>query len=103
MLSALILLCCLPVQGLSFKTRATDIQLFPADGSKKVNPDTQLRLAFPSPPLISAPSLIRVYDVASNHLVDLLNLHIPTSPSPYGNGSTKANYTDKIKTGGHMS
>jgi pectinesterase len=98
MLHALLLLSHLTVaQGLSSKTHATDIQLFPADGQEFVNPDTQLRLTFPSPPSIGDSGLIRVYDVAKNELIDSLNLSIPISPSPYGNGSTKANYTDKTK------
>ncbi|KAL1604757.1 hypothetical protein SLS60_004297 [Paraconiothyrium brasiliense] len=98
MLHALVLLSALtPVQGLRYNTGATDIQLFPQDGQKDVNPDTQIRLTFPSPPSIGDSGLVRVYDVASNLLVDSLNLSIPISPSPYGNGSTKANYTDKTK------
>jgi pectinesterase len=98
MIHALLLLSHLTgVQSLSFKTRATDVQLFPAEGQEHVNPDTQLRLTFPSPPSIGDSGLIRVYDVASNELVDSLNLAIPVSPSPDGNGSTKANYTDKTK------
>ncbi|KAJ4355452.1 uncharacterized protein N0V89_003468 [Didymosphaeria variabile] len=85
------------VQGLRYNTRATNIQLFPQDGQKDINPDTQIRLKFPSPPSIGDSGLIRVYDVESKSLVDSLNLSIPISPSPYGNGSTKANYTDKTK------
>ncbi|KAF2439126.1 hypothetical protein P171DRAFT_490562 [Karstenula rhodostoma CBS 690.94] len=81
MLPVLLLFIYLTVQGLSLETRATEIQLFPSNGQEDVNPDTQLRLTFPSPPSIGASGLIRVYDVASNDLVDSLNLSIPNPPS----------------------
>ncbi|KAF2096434.1 pectin lyase-like protein [Rhizodiscina lignyota] len=81
-------------RGVSLSTRGEDIQLFPADGAKNVNPDTQLKITFPSPPTIGSSGLIRVYDEADNKLIDTLNMSIPTSPSPFGNGSTKANYSD---------
>ncbi|KAF1970625.1 pectin lyase-like protein [Bimuria novae-zelandiae CBS 107.79] len=98
MVVLLSLLCALiAVQAQIYDTHATDVQLFPRNGETDVNPDTQLRLTFPSPPSIGTSGLIRVYDVSSDDLVDSLNLSIPISPSPYGNGSTKANYTDKTK------
>lgn len=98
MLSVLILLSSFVVaQGFTSNTLAHEIQLFPKNGQEDVNPDTQLRLTFPSPPSIGNFGLIRVYDVESRDLVDSLNLSIPISPSPYGNGSTKANYTDKTE------
>jgi len=74
-----------------------DIQLYPANGQVNVNPDTQLKITFPSPPTISSLGKINVYDGEDNKLVDTLDLSIPFSPSPYGNGSTKANYTDTTK------
>ncbi|KAI0972082.1 pectinesterase [Xylaria arbuscula] len=74
-----------------------NVQLYPADGQRNVNPDAQLKLTFSSPPSIGSSGKINVYDSEDNKLVDTLDLSIPFSPSPYGNGSTKANYTDTTK------
>ncbi|KUJ13817.1 pectinesterase [Mollisia scopiformis] len=74
--------------------RDNEIQLFPKNGQQNVNPDTHLVLTFPSPPTIGNNGTIRVYDTSNNKLIDMLDLSIPSSPSPYGNGSTKANYSD---------
>ncbi|KAI1123640.1 pectinesterase [Nemania abortiva] len=74
-----------------------DIQLYPADGQHNVNPDVQLKITFQSPPEIGPFGKINVYDSEDHKLVDTLDLSIPFSPSPYGNGSTKANYTDTTK------
>ncbi|KAI0803534.1 pectinesterase [Xylaria sp. FL0064] len=73
------------------------MQLFPADGQQNINPDAQLKLTFSSPPSIGSSGKINVYDSKDKKLVDTLDLSIPFSPSPYGNGSTKANYTDTTK------
>ncbi|KAI0101348.1 carbohydrate esterase family 8 protein [Nemania sp. FL0031] len=74
-----------------------DIRLYPTNGQRNVNPDVQLKLTFPSPPEIGSSGKINVYDSEDYKLVDTLDLSIPFSPSPYGNGSTKANYTDTTK------
>ncbi|KAI1275398.1 pectinesterase [Xylaria sp. FL0933] len=73
------------------------IQLYPADGQQNINPDAQLKLTFTSPPSIGSSGKINVYDSKDKKLVDTLDLSVPFSPSPYGNGSTKANYTDTTK------
>jgi hypothetical protein len=73
------------------------IQLYPVDGQQSVNPDAQLKITFSSPPAIGSSGKIHVYDSQDTKLVDTLDLSIPFSPSPYGNGSTKANYTDTTK------
>ncbi|KFY85521.1 hypothetical protein V500_08338 [Pseudogymnoascus sp. VKM F-4518 (FW-2643)] len=70
------------------------IKLYPRCGQENVNPDAQLSITFPSPPAIGPNGTIRVYDAADKKLIDTLNLSIPFSPSPSGNGSTKANYSD---------
>jgi pectinesterase len=82
-------------RGAQLNNRATDVELFPANGAKDVNIDTHLVLTFSSNPTIGSSGNITVSDVATGHVVDTLDLSIPSSPSPYGNGSTKANYTDK--------
>ncbi|TRX90035.1 hypothetical protein FHL15_009136 [Xylaria flabelliformis] len=74
-----------------------DIQLYPTNGQLDVNPDVQLKLTFLSPPTIGSTGKINVYDSEDKNLVDTLDLSVPFSPSPYGNGSTKANYTDTTK------
>jgi len=75
--------------------RAPDVEQFPAPGAKDVNIDTHLVLTFPVKPTIGSAGNITVRDDADDRIVDTLDLSIPSSPSPYGNGSTKANYTDK--------
>ncbi|TGJ87595.1 hypothetical protein E0Z10_g1166 [Xylaria hypoxylon] len=78
-------------------SRGVDVQLYPTNGRQNVNPDAQLKLTFSSPPAIGSSGKINVYDSEDNKLVDTLDFSIPFSPSPYGNGSTKANYTDTTK------
>jgi hypothetical protein len=75
--------------------RAADLQILPENGAKDVNIDTHLILTFPSTPTIGTSGNITVYDVTNGHVVDALDLSVPSSPSPFGNGSTKANYTDE--------
>ncbi|KAF1842845.1 carbohydrate esterase family 8 protein [Cucurbitaria berberidis CBS 394.84] len=75
-------------------TLISGVDLFPANGAKDVNPDTHLVLTFPSSPVIGSSGNVTVYDLEDGRLVDTLDLSIPSSPSPYGNGSTKANYSD---------
>jgi len=87
----------LAIAQCALQIHASNIQLWPANGQKDVSPDSQLRVTFPSTPSIGKSGLIQVYDTANNILVDTLNFSIPFSPSPYGNGSTKANYTDKTR------
>ena len=72
----------------------SNVGLFPSNGAKDVNPDTHLVLTFPSSPVIGSSGNVTVYDAENNKVIDTLNLAIPSSPSPYGNGSTKANYSD---------
>jgi pectinesterase len=77
--------------------RVTDAQFFPENGVKNVNIDTHLQLTFRSTLSIGTSGNITVYDVANGHVVDTLDLSMPSSPSPFGNGSTKANYTDETE------
>lgn len=74
---------------------AGNSDLSPFNGQQNVNTDTRLVLTFSSPPTIGTNGSVRVYDSLGMRLVDMLNMSIPTSPSPYGNGSTSANYSDK--------
>ena len=70
------------------------LELSPNNGQKNINPDTHLVITFSSPPTIGSNGTIRVYDAADKKIIDTLELSIPFSPSPFGNGSTKANYSD---------
>jgi Pectin methylesterase len=54
---------------------------FPADKAINVNPDTHLELTFQSVPVLGKSGEIRIYDAASNRLVDLLDLSIPAGPT----------------------
>ncbi|KAH8902214.1 pectin lyase-like protein [Coniochaeta sp. PMI_546] len=82
------------VAGSTVTRRDSGVQLLPSKGQANVNIDTNLVLTFPSPPSIGTNGTIRVYNSATGEQVDLLDLSIPVSPSPFGNGSTKANYSD---------
>lgn len=70
------------------------LELYPRNGQKNVNPDAQLTITFSSAPVIGTNGTIRVYNAGNKKLIDTLDLSIPFSPSPFGNGSTKANYSD---------
>ena len=74
--------------------RDPGVLLNPSKGQANVNIDTNLVLTFPKPPTIGKNGTIRVFSSATGEQVDMLDLSIPTSPSPFGNGSTKANYSD---------
>lgn len=56
--------------------------MFPASGSREINPDTPLVLEFRAPPVLSSRGQVRVYDVADGTLVDTLDLSIPAGPDP---------------------
>lgn len=71
---------------LAFQAHAAgeEPRLFPANNAIDVNPDTQLVLTFASPPTIGTAGVIRIFDAASNALVDTLDMSIPASPYPSG-------------------
>ncbi len=62
-------------------SQTSNIVLFPADKSGNVNPDTHLELTFSNTPKLGTTGQIRIYDIADNHLVDLLDLSIPAGPT----------------------
>ena len=65
---------------------------FPADRSTEVNPDTHLVLTFRSAPTLGKSGKIRIYDAATDKLVDTLDLSIPSGPTA-GAGGPAAPYT----------
>ena len=82
------------VAGTQLRPRETVPELSPFPGQQNVNIDTHLVLEFSSPPTVGTNGTVRVYDAADKKLIDQLDLSIPSSPSPFGNGSRKANYSD---------
>jgi pectinesterase len=70
---------------------AQTTSLFPADKTKKVNPDTHLVLTFPSEPNLGKSGQIRIYDSADDRLVDVLDLSISAGPTT--SDKTTAPYT----------
>src|SRR2546421_12989228 len=88
--------------------------LFPANNTRGVNPDVQLKLTFSQPPVVGKSGKARAYDAANDRLVDQLDLSIPpgptdpatgaatTSPSlatPYNSDRSTAPTTAHTKTG----
>jgi pectinesterase len=63
--------------------------LSPANGARRVNPDTHLTLRFASPPGIGTSGTIRIRDAADGSLVDTLDLSIPASPAPNGRAAPR--------------
>ncbi|MDD4990818.1 MAG: pectinesterase family protein [Paludibacter sp.] len=71
--------CCL----LSVSLFATQlkIELIPANGAKNINPDTHLVLTFDSEPTLGNRGQIRIYETATNKLIDLLDVSIASGPT----------------------
>src|SRR5262245_11974713 len=61
--------------------------LFPAQNSKNVNPDVQLKLTFTQPPTIGKSGKVRVFDAANDRLVDQFDLSIPPGPTERATGA----------------
>jgi len=55
--------------------------MFPADQTKMVNPDVQLKLTFKDVPKIGNSGQIRIYDASENRLVDMFDMSIPAGPT----------------------
>ena len=68
--------------------------MFPADKARDVNPDTHLELTFPSAPILGTKGQIRIYDMADNRLVDMLDMSIPAGPTAPST-APKAPYIEK--------
>jgi len=65
---------------------------FPTDKAKNVNPDTHLELTFQYVPTKGSTGQIRIYDMADNQLIDLLDMSIPAGPTTRST-APKAPYT----------
>jgi pectin methylesterase-like acyl-CoA thioesterase len=66
---------------------ATAQTLFPGNYAKGVNIDVQPKLTFSQPPVIGKSGKVRVYDVATDRLVDQLDLSIPPGPTERATGA----------------
>jgi len=66
------------------RPRDASVTLLPANRATGVSPDTQLAIAFRSPPVVGTSGLIRIVDADTRQVVDTLDLAIPTSPNPSG-------------------
>ena len=60
---------------------------FPANGAVQVNPDVQLKITFNQPPTVGKSGKVRVYDATNDHLVDTLDLSIPSGPTERAAGA----------------
>lgn len=70
-----------------FAACCQSVEYFPAHKAKDVNPDTQLVLSFEQTPLIGDSGFVRIWDAATNELVDSLDLSLPaglTKSRSYG-------------------
>jgi pectinesterase len=67
---------------------------FPAAGATDVNPDTHLVLTFPTAPTLGTSGQIRIYEAASDKLVDVLDLSTPSGPTSRAEGPAPP-YTQK--------
>jgi pectinesterase len=84
--SVLLSLMCASFVGLQAPAAGSGkISFYPPDKAVNVNPDTHLKIVFQDTPVLGKWGKIRIYDVADDRLVDLLDLSIPpgpTSPTP---------------------
>ena len=75
------LLAALLLLAVTASAQTRSVTRFPADKAAGVNPDTHLVLTFPSTPMLGTSGQIRIYDAASDRLVDTLDLSIPPGPT----------------------
>jgi len=83
-LSHLIALCLIFMSATYAHVDSKAIKIFvqlPTNNAINVNPDTHLELTFNDTPIIGDSGQIRIYDVADNRLVDLLDISIPPGPT----------------------
>jgi pectin methylesterase-like acyl-CoA thioesterase len=60
---------------------AQTIVYVPANGAAGVNPDTHLTITCPGAPVLGGTATVRIYDAASDKVVDTLDLAIPPGPT----------------------
>ena len=77
----LLLPCTHNICAQTSSTVSNTVVYFPADKARDVNPDTHLIITFPSTPILGTTGRVRIYDMADNRLVDLLDMSIPAGPT----------------------
>ncbi|HYQ59274.1 MAG TPA: pectinesterase family protein [Draconibacterium sp.] len=87
-----ILICSCIVVSCTTKPNHGDLTFYPENQQKNINPDTHLKITFNSTPVIGTSGKIRVYDSATDSLVDMLDLSIPAGPTE-ANKNPDATYT----------
>lgn len=68
------------------------VKYYPQNNEQNINPDTQLKLIFPTPPTLGMSGIIYIYEASSNTLIDSIDMSIPPGPK---NSRTPAPY-DKM-------
>ena len=68
---------------ISCKTAITsnNFSFYPANNQKEISPDTHLKITFKSKPIIGNKGKIRVFDAATDVLVDEIDMSIPAGPT----------------------
>ena len=70
-----------------------DVDIFPADGARDVNPDTHLMLTFNEEPSIGSRGMIRIYECETGEYVDSLDISIPAGPTSSRTYAPDIDYT----------
>lgn len=75
-----------------FSISVQAVVLNPLNNASNVNPDTKLKLTFEETPILGSTGKIKVFEVGTDKLVDVLDLSIPAGPTERVTGP-KAPYT----------
>jgi len=70
-----------PLKEHDLGTPSSTHVLFPADQATMVNPDVQLKLTFKDTARVGTSGKIRIYDGATDRIVDTLDMSIPAGPT----------------------
>ncbi|MBO0324085.1 carbohydrate esterase [Muricauda sp. CAU 1633] len=70
-----------------------NITFYPAANEQHISPDTHLKITFDTVPIIGNTGKIKVFDSATDSLVDVLDISIPAGPTERDN-NPEAIYTD---------
>lgn len=57
-----------------------NVRSYPMNNELNINPDVQLKLHFPTTPIVGMSGKIRVYDASNDILIDSLDMSIPPGP-----------------------
>lgn len=79
-LTTILILIIIAVPVIILQAGENIIGFYPANGATQVNPDVQLKIHFEGKPFVRNNGFIRIYEAASNRLVDSLDMSIPAGP-----------------------